>query len=89
MFDKIGIDIEIKIIFPPKSIFEAKALSPQSIHIEITYSNIIEIAVSFNNIFIKSTLYNSKEDISFIKFIISLNDSKLIDNINILATNII
>lgn len=81
--------MEIKIIFPPKSIFDANPLSPQSIHIEITYSNIIEIAVSFNNIFIKSILYKSKDDISFIKFIISLNDSKLIDKINIHATNTI
>lgn len=48
--DITGIDIDITIIFPPKSILFAILLSPESLHILTAYSVKIEIPVIFNKI---------------------------------------
>ena len=50
----IGIDIDINITLPPKSILDAIEFSPQSLHIVIAYSNIIDIPVILSNTFINS-----------------------------------
>ena len=68
--DITGIDIDITIIFPPKSILFAILLSPESLHILTAYSVKIEIPVIFNKMEINSVLHFSLS--VFIKLIIPI-----------------
>ena len=64
MVDITGIDIEITITFPPKSILLAILLSPLSLQTLTEYSVKMEIPVIFNNMEI-----NSVSQLSFKFFI--------------------
>lgn len=71
-----GIDNDITIIFPPKSILLAIDDSPQSLHMLIANSDKIDIPVILSRSEIKPLSISAFEDKSFIKSITFFNISK-------------